>query len=562
MGVGHPDVHTHNSERWGSSMTSRFRSHARRGCAAVAALMLVAAACGSDSKTSPTVESTAAPVATAAPTTAAGDTAATSGATAATTGGSAEATTAGTGGTEATTGGTGGASPGSAGCPAYDTSIDEKIEGDGAQRFVSDLACTDAKPLKAEGEPIVIGFQNPEGDPNGSFPEASAGARAAVEYINNELGGLGADVQNGKPGRPIRLEVCKMAISPDDSQRCANELIAKKPQLVESLVNFFGNHFPIYAAANIPVVVGTPITIGDYTSPNVYAIGGGGGCLGQHTGLVYYATQDLKAKRVAVPWADTPPGVVCYYDLEAKPLDVLKGTVESTSKLAGSIPDLEYLGVPIKPSTPDVTPQVTQILDFKPDAIIFSAQGADCWNFVATLGRLGWTPDKIPLTLSGACVDLAAAAAAGPLAVGINFVGVGGQTLADPSKSDNARAKAEAINYQSKPVKYGMSKEDSEKGFGTLGWGVMMSLWEISSEVAVSGEEVTGATIAAKYKSTENQHNYASTPTSCSTAPEPYVAVCNADASILQWDGSTLVEVKPRFTAIDLVAGTPLKPGP
>ena len=28
-----------------------------------------------------------------------------------------------------------------------------------------------------------------------------------------------------------------------------------------------------------------------------------------------------------MPWADTPPGVVCYYDLEAKPLDVLNGTV-------------------------------------------------------------------------------------------------------------------------------------------------------------------------------------------------------------------------------------------
>ena len=60
----------------------------------------------------------------------------------------------------------------------------------------------------------------------------------------------------------------------------------------------------------------------------MFSIGAGGGCLGAHTGLVYAATQELKGKRVAVPWADTPPGVVCYYDLEKKPLDVLQGSVQ------------------------------------------------------------------------------------------------------------------------------------------------------------------------------------------------------------------------------------------
>ena len=54
---------------------------------------------------------------------------------------------------------------------------------------------------EATGEPILIGIQNPEGDPNGSFPEYSAAALAAAEYINTELGGLG--------GRPIELELCK-----------------------------------------------------------------------------------------------------------------------------------------------------------------------------------------------------------------------------------------------------------------------------------------------------------------------------------------------------------------
>jgi hypothetical protein len=135
----------------------------------------------------------------------------------------------------------------------------------------------------ASGEPIKIGFQNPEGDPAGSFPEYSIAAQAAADYINAELNGLG--------GRPIELDVCVMAITPDDSQRCANELSSDGVELAVSSLNFFGNHFAIYQGSNIPVVVGTPITVGDFTSEGVFSVGGGGGCLGVHTGMVFAATQ-------------------------------------------------------------------------------------------------------------------------------------------------------------------------------------------------------------------------------------------------------------------------------
>ena len=108
-----------------------------------------------------------------------------------------------------------------------------------------------------------------------------------------------------------------MAISPDDSQRCANELLAADPFLIVSSLNFFGNQIPIYQQAGVPAIVGTPITVGDFTAEGVYSIGGGGGCLGVHTGLVEFVTTEFgDVDRVGVPWADTPPGVVCYYDLE------------------------------------------------------------------------------------------------------------------------------------------------------------------------------------------------------------------------------------------------------
>ncbi len=145
----------------------------------------------------------------------------------------------------------------------------------------------DAEPAgEATGEPFVIGVQNLEGDPAGSFPEYSLAVQAAADYVNTELGGL--------QGRPIEIELCKSIVAPDDSQRCANELSAAGVELALSTINFFGNHFSIYQGSDIPVLVGTPITIADFTSEGVYSIGAGGGCLGVHTGLVEFATNQIE----------------------------------------------------------------------------------------------------------------------------------------------------------------------------------------------------------------------------------------------------------------------------
>ncbi len=434
----------------------------------------------------------------------------------------------------------------------------DETEGDAASAGEFDASIYE--PVgEATGEPIKVGYQNPEGDPAGSFPEASAGAEAAAAFINAELGGLG--------GRPIELDVCVMAITPDDSQRCANELSADGVDIAVHSINFFGNHYPIYQGSDIPSVVGSPVTIADFTTPGVFSIGGG--CLAQHTGLVQFATdeitqfEDIEVNRVAVPWADTPPGVVCYYDLEAKPLDVLNGSVPGDAARAGSMPDLEHIGVPILPGSADVTAQATEVLDFDPDVIIFSAQGADCWTFVDALARLGWSPEETPLVLSGACVDFTAMEQAGDNAVGIYFIGAGGSIISDPATLEaGSKGEVEASIYQSKALEYGMSEDDLFKGFGTNGWSTMMNVWLQAKKVADSGGEVTAESIAEAFTATDNEPAFGSTPISCANAPDPYIATCNTVVSIDQWDGTSLVNVIPELTGVDLIAGTELKPGP
>ena len=446
------------------------------------------------------------------------------------------------------------------GCPAKPDAALDTAYGKGAGALEQALACGEAKPLKADNkkEPVVIGIMNPEGDPAGSFPEYTVMAQAAADYINKELGGVQADYVKGVGGRPIKLEICKMAISPADSQKCANELAAKKPLVVYSTLNFFGNHFSILNNAKIPVVVGTPISPADFTTKGVYAIGGGGGCLGVHTGLVQFATENVlkykKNTKVGVPWANTPPGVFCYHDLEKKPLNVLNGTqTVTTAKLKGKMAGMTHIGVPFKPGSADVTPDAQKVLDFAPDVIIYSAQGADCWTLVNSMLKLGWTPAKTPLVLSGACIDLTTMKSLGNKIKGVYTVGAA--SILDPDALTDPQLKREAKLYNSKGAKYASDKTSKDKGFGTQGFTGVMQIWQMANQL---GKKLTGPALTKALEATTNQHAFASSGIACKKAVKPYVAVCNSTVSASQWNGKALKQVRENFTGLNLVAGTAL----
>ena len=192
---------------------------------------------------------------------------------------------------------------------------DDTIDADfgaGAGYTAWVLACAAEKPLKAEGEPILVGLQNSQGDPAGTFPEFTGGMEAAVEFINEELGGVGADWATGQPGRPIQLETCFMAINPADAVRCANELAGKKPVFVLQGLNFFTQSvYPLFQASGVGSLTAVPINAADYNAEGVYSIGAGGACVGEMPGMVEFAVntlaKDVDAPRIGVPWSDTPP---------------------------------------------------------------------------------------------------------------------------------------------------------------------------------------------------------------------------------------------------------------
>lgn len=68
----------------------------------------------------------------------------------------------------------------------------------------------------ATGDPILIGFHNMEGGAV-SLPEFRQGLEAAVQHVNDDLGGIG--------GRPVELVVCNTDGSPEASINCANRFV-------------------------------------------------------------------------------------------------------------------------------------------------------------------------------------------------------------------------------------------------------------------------------------------------------------------------------------------------
>lgn len=419
------------------------------------------------------------------------------------------------------------------------TALDKKA-GQGAAMLARAIACGNSNPMKAKGSAIKIGFLNPEG-PVINFPEYRISAQAAVDYINKELGGIGGNPATGKPGKPIKLEVCKYnALVPAELPGCANKLAAKKPLLVFATLAFGADHIAIFTKTKTPIIIGTPIFPTDFSTPGAYAIGGGGGCLGVHLGLVYYATQVLKKTRVAVPWAKSAPGIFCFNDLEAKPLDTLAGKtlsgtkIVSTSTFLGKSPTLTYEQYPILTGAADVTPEATKIMAFKPDVMIYSNQGSECWTMVNALIKLGWTPATFPIVLTGACIDTPTMEKLGDKIKGI--VTIGGLSILDPDALTGVY-KTDALTYGTKMFTYSKDRKLTGTGFATQGFGGIMNIWQIAQ--AVKGK-LTAKAMTDILKNTNGYRAFGSTGLYCKQAFKPYTSVCASQVSASIWDGKAL----------------------
>ena len=145
--------------------------------------------------------------------------------------------------------------------------------------------------------PIVIGYVNQQGSVP-DYSEATNGINAAVQYVNNELGGIG--------GHPVQLSSCFVQVE-SDGQKCGTQF-ANDPKItlvITGAMSVGSQSLYNVIVGKKAVLVGNPLTTPDYVTKGITAYTPG--APGVVDGLAIFVAKDLpNVKSVAVIHGDSP----------------------------------------------------------------------------------------------------------------------------------------------------------------------------------------------------------------------------------------------------------------
>lgn len=227
-----------------------------------------------------------------------------------------------------------------------------------------------AGPAGSGEEPIKIGYINEQGGIP-SFPEATEGLEAAVEYVDQELGG--AD------GHPIEISNCFIQ-SEEDGQKCATQM-ANDPQ-VKFVILGVTTHGQkaIYSilTGHKPIISASPSTIDDLTAKEAYAYNAGGP--GTVAGLGIFAAKKLHAKSAAVVYGENPAA-------QASAQEFLKPLLQQEG-----VEDVKLVGISEEASGPEVASALQSVGADEAEALITFVTVPDCIAIYDGLRSLGIEP--------------------------------------------------------------------------------------------------------------------------------------------------------------------------
>jgi branched-chain amino acid transport system substrate-binding protein len=339
---------------------------------------------------------------------------------------------------------------------------------------------------KATGSPYVFGMIN---DETGAvtFPEARQGAIAAMQYVNNYLGGIN--------GHPIVIDSCIGDGTPAGAARCANELVAKHPLAILGAADVGAPaSIPIYAHANLAYIGGIPFTPVPFVSPN--SIQFWSVSVGDNAAAAVYAGTQLKVKSVALMYFSNPQGESILPQI----VPVFKAAGVTTVKQ-----------IPLSPTSPDPSPQAALIQSSGADLAYIDVPNG-CGNVLKSLKSVGYTGKLMGIDPCGAPPVITAASG-----------GAEGMYIASPFILQTGTSQ-QAQLYQASLKKWAapgtLIDSISAAGFATV-----MNVQAALSKI--SGTPTTSSILAA-FKTGSNHPNFLSHPYTCdgkqmTGAP----AVCN-----------------------------------
>ena len=364
----------------------------------------------------------------------------------------------------------------------------------------------------AAGDPIVIGMVNTEGTPGLDFPEMRTDTDLAVTYLN-EHGGMG--------GRPVQIEHCAAAGSPETSQACAQELSGKGVDFVMLGLDLFPG-YETFAASGIPVFGALPILPPDYTADALFLTGGNATTMAAIAAL---AVEHYRASTVGVISADSAGGNSSEAALTGA-LD--KAGLSYVSIKGGAVEtDAGFQGL-IREANSD-----------EPDVLVSLYDDAGCIGAVRGRVLLGIDTPMISTAICGSAdvIDVV-----GDDAIGWNYVGVG-----SPSGTPASEAFAELLEPE-----YGEASSTS-LGLGALGIGQVMTLARVANAVVAEGGEVTGQAIYDRLSTSTNLQNFPNDNVLSCGLSESYPSVCSFQFPIGEYLAGGEIQTVPGFEAISVV---------
>ena len=359
---------------------------------------------------------------------------------------------------------------------------------------------------------------NLEGAAGGSFPEIREGAEAAVKFINEKLGGVGATAD--KPGRAIKLDVCVHGLTVDEAQACANKVKAAKPAMVINGIDFFSPAmYPIWTG--IPVTETVPIFVADFNTPGVFSAFGG--CVSSFPGGAKFLKENYGADKVVIIYSDNAPGQQCYADTQDR----------FYTKVG--LPHLGIKDAPGDPSDNDANAQaaIDYLKDAKKGAVYFGIQASDCAEYMKALTKAGF---KGQIVASGSCADTSVLSI--PESKGVIFDQQA--YIVDQPKLYSEFIQREISSREQAIKDYG--PKASLGAFMRVAFSGVVFAYQVMNEVVAAGGDPTdNATLLAALAKVDNHHIVASPPVSCSTNAPDYKSVCKKSLTYTTWDGTQYV---------------------
>lgn len=236
-----------------------------------------------------------------------------------------------------------------------------------------------AGPADESLTPVAIGYVNWESGP-ANQAATTAGAQAAVDYLNQQLGGIG--------GHPVELHSCFQASGGDDEAeglRCGQQLANDDAvSLIAYGAVFFGNQSINSAIGGSKVILNGVASPLDVQVPNMFSL------FGSQTSVLppwgTYLRDVLGAKTAAI-----------VYPEQAGADTAAQGFVKGLED-AG----IDYTLVSYNPDQPDVIGALTAAGVDKADAFIPSGDQPSCIAIAKALEQIGSTTPVVsgPLCLA------------------------------------------------------------------------------------------------------------------------------------------------------------------